>query len=115
MRPLDGIRVLDLTRFLAEERGRILLDNALGEGLNAAALLSKGVDARRRGISGDVVLEIVVRQDGSVGDVKILEGLGGGLNERAVDAVRRWRFAPAERQGVAVDVIVEVSVEFKLR
>jgi predicted GTPase len=39
-----------LTRFLADERGRILLDNALGEGLNAAALLSKGVDARRRGI-----------------------------------------------------------------
>lgn len=42
--------VAHLTRFLAEERGRILLDNALGEGLGAAALLSKGVDARRRGI-----------------------------------------------------------------
>lgn len=37
-----------LTRFLAEERGRILLDNALGEGLSAAAVLSRGVDARRR-------------------------------------------------------------------
>ncbi len=37
-----------LTTFLAEERGRILLDNALGEGLNVAALLGKGVDARRR-------------------------------------------------------------------
>lgn len=42
--------VTHLTRFLAQERGRILLDNALGEGLAAAALLSKGVDARRRGI-----------------------------------------------------------------
>jgi small GTP-binding protein len=39
-----------LTRFLAEERGRILLDNALGEGLGIAQLLSKGVDARRRSI-----------------------------------------------------------------
>ncbi len=39
-----------LTTFLAEERGRILLDNALGEGLLAAELLSKGIDARRRGI-----------------------------------------------------------------
>ena len=39
-----------LTRFLAEERGRILLDNALGEGLSVAQLLSKGVDARRRSI-----------------------------------------------------------------
>jgi small GTP-binding protein len=39
-----------LTRFLAEERGRILLDNALGEGLAAGELLSKGIDARRRSI-----------------------------------------------------------------
>jgi predicted GTPase len=42
--------VAHLTRFLAEERGRILLDNALGEGLGVAQLLSKGVDARRRSI-----------------------------------------------------------------
>ena len=40
-----------LTTFLAEERGRILLDNALGEGLNVAALLTKGVDARRRSLA----------------------------------------------------------------
>jgi ribosome biogenesis GTPase A len=39
-----------LTRFLAEERGRILLDNALGEGLIVSQLLSKGVDARRRSV-----------------------------------------------------------------
>jgi small GTP-binding protein len=39
-----------LTRFLAEERGRILLDNSLGEGLGVAQLLSKGVDARRRSV-----------------------------------------------------------------
>jgi periplasmic protein TonB len=72
-------------------------------------------DARRRGITGDVVLEIIVRRDGTVGDVKILEGLGAGLNERAVQAVRQWQFAPARRQGTPVDVIVEVAVEFKLR
>lgn len=40
-----------LTTFLAEERGRILLDNALGEGLNVASLLGKGIDARRRSIA----------------------------------------------------------------
>jgi len=72
-------------------------------------------DARQRGIAGDVVLEIVVRRDGSVGDVRILRGLAGGLNDRAVLAVRQWRFAPARRLGAAVDVIVEVAVEFKLR
>jgi periplasmic protein TonB len=72
-------------------------------------------DARQRGISGEVVLEIVVRRDGSVGDVRILQGLAGGLNDRAVQAVRQWRFSPAHRLGAAVDVIVEVAVEFKLR
>ena len=40
-----------LTTFLAEERGRILLDNALGEGVTVGNLLSKGVDARRRSLS----------------------------------------------------------------
>jgi small GTP-binding protein len=40
-----------LTRFLAEERGRILLDNALGEGLAIADLLGKGLDARRRSLA----------------------------------------------------------------
>jgi TonB family protein len=72
-------------------------------------------EARQRGIAGDVVLEIVVRRDGTVGDVRVLQGLGSGLNERAAQAIRRWRFAPAQRQGVPVDVIVEVAVEFTLR
>jgi periplasmic protein TonB len=72
-------------------------------------------EARRAGITGEVVLELVVRRDGTVGDVKLLHGLGGGLNDRARQAVRQWRFAPATRQGTPVDVIVEVAVEFKLR
>jgi periplasmic protein TonB len=72
-------------------------------------------DARSRGVTGDVVLEIVIRSDGSVGDVKVLRGLGFGLNERAVTAVRNWKFSPARRLGTPVDVIVEVEVEFSLR
>jgi protein TonB len=72
-------------------------------------------EARRRGVAGDVVLEIVVKKDGGVGDVRILQGLGAGLDQRAVDAVRAWRFSPARRFGTPVDVIVEVAVEFKLR
>jgi len=72
-------------------------------------------EARHRNIEGDVVLEIVVRSDGSVGSVKLLQGLGAGLDQRASEAVRQWRFNPARRYGVPVDVIVEVAVEFKLR
>jgi protein TonB len=72
-------------------------------------------EARQRNIAGEVVLEIVVRRDGTVGDVRVRRGLSGGLNERAVQAVRQWKFTPAQRLGSPVDVIVEVAVEFKLR
>jgi TonB family protein len=91
-----------------------------GSGITAPAILHEvrpeyTDDARRMGIEGDVVLEIVVRHDGTVGDVKLLHGLAGGLDRRATDAVRQWRFSPARRYGKPVDVIVEVAVEFKLR
>ena len=71
--------------------------------------------ARRRGVTGNVLLEIIVTRQGSVGTITVTRGLGLGLDERAVDAVRRWQFAPARRLGQPVDVVVEVSVEFKLR
>ena len=72
-------------------------------------------EARRGNIEGEVELEIVVRRDGTVGDVKILRGLRGGLNERAVEAVKQWRFSAGRMKGTPVDVVVEVGVEFRLR
>jgi TonB family protein len=72
-------------------------------------------EARRANVTGEVLLEIVVRRDGSVGEIRILRRLGSGLDQRAVAAVRQWRFAPATLKGTPVDVIVEVGVEFKLR
>ena len=72
-------------------------------------------DGRRRGIEGDVLLEIVVLRNGGVGEVRVLRGLGAGLDQRAADAVRQWRFSPAQRFGTPVDVMVEVAVEFRLR
>ncbi|MEO7135893.1 MAG: energy transducer TonB, partial [Vicinamibacterales bacterium] len=91
-----------------------------GSGIKAPRLLREvkagyTEEARVRNLEGEVVLEIVVRRDGSVGDVKLVSGLPSGLNERAIAAVRQWRFAPATRLGQPVDVIVEVAVEFKLR
>jgi periplasmic protein TonB len=91
-----------------------------GSGIQAPRLLHEvkadyTEDARRRGVTGEVVMEIVITRDGSVGDVKILRRLGAGLDERAEQAVHQWRFAPATRKGLPVDVIVEVAVEFKLR
>jgi protein TonB len=91
-----------------------------GSGITAPAILREvkpdyTEEGRRRNLEGDVVLEIVVKSDGSVGNVKLLQGLGAGLDQRATDAVRQWRFSPAKRYGTPVDVIVEVAMEFKLR
>jgi len=91
-----------------------------GSGVTAPRLLREVKaeytdEARRRGITGDVVLEIVVLRDGSVGDVKVLQGLGLGLDQRAIQAVRQWRFSPATLRSTPVDVVVEVAVEFTLR
>ncbi|MGH9329288.1 MAG: energy transducer TonB [Vicinamibacterales bacterium] len=72
-------------------------------------------EARRRGVTGEVLLEIIVRRDGSVGQITVLQGPGAGLDQRAVAAVRQWRFEAARRRGVPVDVIVEVAVDFNLR
>jgi protein TonB len=72
-------------------------------------------EARRANIEGEVELEIVVRRDGTVGEVRVLRGLRGGLNERAINAVRQWRFAPGRMKGTPVDVVVQVGVEFRLR
>jgi protein TonB len=72
-------------------------------------------DARRRGLEGSVALKIVVLRDGSVGNVRVVRGLGAGLDQKAIDAVRQWRFRPASRHGVPVDVVVDISVDFKLR
>jgi periplasmic protein TonB len=91
-----------------------------GSGITAPSILREVKpdytdEGRRRNIEGDVVLEIVVRSDGTVGNVKLLQGLGAGLDQRATEAVRQWRFSPARRYGTPVDVIVEVAMEFKLR
>jgi protein TonB len=72
-------------------------------------------EGRRRSVEGDVVMEVVVRADGGIGTVRVLQGLGSGLDQRAIDAVRQWRFSPARRYGTPVDVLVEIAVEFRLR
>jgi TonB family protein len=70
--------------------------------------------ARREAVEGDVLLEVIVLADGSVGEVRVVRGLGFGLDERALRAMRQWRFRPAERRGVPVSVLVEVAMSFRL-
>ena len=70
--------------------------------------------ARARGIEGNVVLMVLVRRDGSVGDATVSRGLEASLDQSALRTVREWKFAPAMRNGKTVEVVLEVEVEFRL-
>lgn len=81
-----------LTRFLAEERGRILLDNALGEGLASAGMLKKGIDARRRAsaMSADELeRRISLLEKDLAGQSRTIEERRAGIREE-VSAIRAW-------------------------
>ncbi len=69
--------------------------------------------ARQRLIQGEVTLEAVIGQDGSVQVLKLLSG-DPELASSAADAVRQWRFRPYEQQGKAVPFSTRLSVNFRL-
>lgn len=71
-------------------------------------------EARRAKYQGTVVLWVVVGPDGRVHDVRVQRTLGMGLDERAVEAVKRWKFEPARKDGQAVAVQVNIEVRFTL-
>ena len=74
-------------------------------------------DAMRARVEGKVELEIVVLPDGSVGRIRLVRSLDGsyGLDQEAINAVRRWRFEPGRLVGKAVAVRVAVELSFNLR
>jgi protein TonB len=74
-------------------------------------------DAMRAKVQGTVLLECVVRPDGTVGDVQVVRSLDPtfGLDEEAKKAARRWRFAPGTRLGEPVSVLVTIELTFTLR
>jgi protein TonB len=67
-------------------------------------------------IAGVVVLEAVVRADGTIGAVRVLKSLDAryGLDRAAIDAAKQWLFKPGMRRGQPVDVIVTLILDFRL-
>ena len=74
-------------------------------------------DAMRAKVQGTVLIECIVRPDGSVGDVQVVRSLDPtfGLDEAAIRAAKQWRFAPGMRQGEAVPVRITIELSFTLR
>lgn len=70
--------------------------------------------ARRLRIEGEVVLEVMFFADGKIAVVRVLEGLGHGLDEAAVEAAKKIEFSPARREGRAVDHEATLRIVFRL-
>jgi TonB family protein len=71
-------------------------------------------EARKANYQGTCVLSLVVGPDGLPRDVGMKRSLGLGLDEKALQAVRSWRFAPATKDGMPVTVQIDVEVSFSM-
>jgi len=70
--------------------------------------------ARKARISGIVIVECVIDKNGIVQNVQVLKALPFGLDQAAVEAVKKWKFRPGTLNGQPVDVIFNLTVNFKL-
>ncbi len=71
-------------------------------------------EARRAKYQGIVVLRVVINRDGIPQNIRVAQTLGMGLDEKAIEAVRRWRFEPSRKNGLPVAVLVDIQVNFRL-
>jgi len=90
-----------------------------GNGVSQPSLISKvepeySEEARKAKHQGVVVLQIVVDAKGNAVQPKVIRSLGLGLDEKAIDAVLKWKFKPGYKDGKPVAVAATVEVNFRL-
>ena len=91
----------------------------LGAGVTSPRLLYKvepeySEKARKAKLQGTVMLGVEVWQDGRAHNIRVLRSLGKGLDEKAIEAVQQWLFAPGTKDGEPVRVAAQVQVSFRL-
>jgi TonB family protein len=91
----------------------------VGGGVTAPTLLYKvepeySEEARKAKYQGTVVLYVEVDPSGQAVNPKVIRSLGLGLDEKAVEAVRKWKFKPGYKDGRPVTVIATIEVNFRL-
>ncbi|MBN1355503.1 energy transducer TonB [bacterium] len=70
--------------------------------------------ARRTRIQGMVILEAIITKEGRVQDVKVVKSLNSFCDQAAIEAVMQWMFEPGTQNDIPVDVIMNLTVIFKL-
>jgi len=91
----------------------------IGGGVTAPTVLVKvepeySEEARKAKWQGTVVLSLVVDENGSAQGIKVTKSLGLGLDQKAIEAVLKWRFKPGMKDGKAVPVMASIEVNFRL-
>jgi TonB family protein len=91
----------------------------VGGGVTAPSLIYKvepqyTEEANQAKLQGTVLLYVQVSQEGKAINMKVLHGLGLGLDEKAMEAVAKWRFQPGMKDGQPVTVEAQIEVNFRL-
>ncbi len=91
----------------------------VGGGVSAPRLTYKvepeySEEARKAKYQGTVVLAVEVWPDGKAHNVRVLRSLGLGLDEKAIQAVEKWKFVPGKKEGRSVKVAATIEVNFRL-
>jgi len=71
--------------------------------------------ARKAGIEGRSEFWTIIGTDGRPHEVYIVKPLGYGLDQQAIKAIRRWRFAPTTQDGKPVPIAIRLQINFRLR
>jgi TonB family protein len=71
-------------------------------------------EARKAKWQGAVLLELVVDADGVPQNIRVIRSLGLGLDQKAIEAVQKWRFKPGQKDGKPVPVSANIEVNFRL-
>ena len=71
-------------------------------------------EAKQLKIQGDVLLQVIFKASGEVQVVRVLQGLGHGLDQNAEAAARKVRFKPARENGQPVDLPANLRIKFEL-
>ncbi len=72
-------------------------------------------EARRRRIEGIVTIQTTIGADGRITAPRVINGLGFGLDQNALVAMRQWQFRPGTESGTPVEMTAEIDIEFSLR
>ena len=93
--------------------------NSIGDSVKAPVLVQSVAaeftdEARRGKRGGGCIVSFVVDKDGKPQDVRIVEKLGYGLDQKAVEAVKRYQFKPAIKDGKPIPVTLTTEVEFRI-